>query len=1066
MRSTVALSLCRQSAVAVALWLAPQPCLIAGPIAPASVTPPQVPDATSVVNEQAVPASDRPVSPLEWIEALPLDGVSGRNVAPLLSEEGNGDVDGVVTWTVSSLGKRDSRAVIKVFVEVEGRDLLKGSSEAPIALEVCGYLVADTGSVIGHLSEEIPVESRHQVEIIEGGGLRFVGELPVPPGRSSFRVLIRNRETQRYFLGRCIVDIPTNKHDTPLLLPPLVADPTDRWVIALQHDLRLSEGPVSAPGIAGWPSAMPMWRSGEPLDLVIVGPDPDGHHRISARLVDRLGPTLLDVDLDVPQWALTSNGLSFFSASLAAPDVPEGEYRLEIVVTDEDSGATASQLVPVLIHDRADLRVWTDPGAPRARAPRSMAPQSQNTQTSATSAASPADDSPVLPAGTVTEEERFVGGDPDKPPPVGPIEALALGGVGARGAALLLSGQSGGEVDGAVVWTTAGSISGTEEVSITVIVEVEGRDLLAGSRELPIPIEVYGYLLDDTGTVIGHLSEGIVVDGRPWAEKIEETGLKFVGELRAPPGMYSFRILIRNRQSYRFFLARRDLDVRSDIGTDPFLLPPLTSEPGGRWEVVGQHDLDLEVARTSFHGIESWPSAMPAWRSEDPLDIVIGGSELVTGRVVSARLVDRVGRPIIDPDLDVEASLPSTGHLSFYRASVAAPDVPVGEYRLELAMTDNNTGQTVSQSLPVLIHDESNALVWTDPAAPRIAQPLSMPPRVGQPPTEELDQEAMRAAYVEALRLWSDEDTLTAKRALAELERPVEAAGSERRWRQLFTIERITALALAKSHPPSLMGVAFLHRDMYRWYLSRRETQLAQHSWQMAAMMARIAPSIDGWDPPEGFTECILLDLARHLAQTGQLHQAREVLEIAVEEVPTSAAALLGLGALYERTGHPEEAIEEFKKLVELHPENHEGRLRLAINRHRLGGDRAAEDLFRGLLTASSPQWIRTLAYQELSKLLVTQGRSEEAERVAREGMTEIPGNQRLRVLLAHALDQEQRPREATAEIERLSALGAEQTTSPRYQYSTWPDIDAERVRSTLAAAEDDGIEALREALQ
>jgi hypothetical protein len=80
--------------------------------------------------------------------------------------------------------------------------------------------------------------------------------------------------------------------------------------------------------------------------------------------------------------------------------------------------------------------------------------------------------------------------------------------------------------------------------------------------------------------------------------------------------------------------------------------------------------------------------------------------------------------------------------------------------------------------------------------------------------------------------------------------------------------------------------------------------------------------------------------------------------------------------------------------------------------------------------------------------------------------MAEIPGNQRLRILLAHALDQAHMPREATAEIEQLGALGAQQTTSPRYRYSMWPDIDADRVRSTLIAAEEQGVAALREALQ
>lgn len=1066
MSSRVVSNLCRRAAAAVVLWLAAQPCLIAGPTEWASSDSPQAATETSAPEPQSSAASNRHASRPDPIEALPLDGVGGRNVSPLLSDEGEGDVDGAVTWTVSGVRAGDDRVSIRFYVEVEGRGLLIGSHDVPIALDVYGYLVDDAGAVVGHLSQEIPIESLHHAQLIEDTGIRFVAELPAPPGRFSFRVLIRNRQTQRYFLGRCVVDAPTSEPDPQFLLPPLVADRTDSWVIALQHGLQVTGEHDAAPGIAPWPSAMPMWRAGVPLEVVLGGTDLADNRRVSARLTSRLGPPLLDVDLEVGPLVTTSHGLAFRRATVAPPEIPEGEYRLEIVVTDGETSASTSQWLPVLIHDRADLLVWTDPESPMVRGQKQVAPESRDPEAAANTGAPSEDGSPAPAEGSTSEQEHFVGGDPDAPPPTGPVESLALGGVGARGAALLLSGQSGGEVDGAVVWTTSGPIAGAEQVSIKVIVEVDGGELLTGSRVLPIPIEVYGYLVDGTGTVVGHLSEGLVIDGRPWAQKIEETGLKFVGDLRAPPGMYSFRILVRNRKSHRFFLARRDLDVRSDIGTDPFLFPPLVAEPEDSWEIVGQHDLELVAVKDSIQGIESWPAAMPAWRSEDPLEIVIGGSELSAGRQASARLVDRVGRPIIDPHLDVGLPIPSSQNLAFYRASVAAPDVPAGEYRLEILVTDSDTGQTVSQSLPVLIHDQGDSLVWTDPAAPRAVTSLSMPPRMGQQTAEDLDQEAMRTAYIEALRLWSEGDALAAKRNLAELERPVEVAASGRRWRQLFAIERITTLSLAKSHPPSLMAVAFLHRDMYRWYLSRRETKLAQHSWQMAAMMARMAPSIRGWDPPDGFTECMLLDLARHLAQTGQLQHAREVLQFAVEEVPNSAAAMLGLGALYERTGYPAEAVEELKQLVKVHPDNYEGRLRLALNRERTGGDSAAEELLRGLLTPSSPQWIRTVAYQELGRLLVDQGRVGEADLLLREAMADNPGNQRLRILLAHALDRAQKPREATAEIELLGARGARQTTSPRYRYSMWPDIDADRVRSILIAAEEEGVAALRKALQ
>jgi hypothetical protein len=109
--------------------------------------------------------------------------------------------------------------------------------------------------------------------------------------------------------------------------------------------------------------------------------------------------------------------------------------------------------------------------------------------------------------------------------------------------------------------------------------------------------------------------------------------------------------------------------------------------------------------------------------------------------------------------------------------------------------------------------------------------------------------------------------------------------------------------------------------------------------------------------------------------------------------------------------------------------------------------------------------WIRAVSYQELGRLLLRNDRGREAEELVGAGMLQIPENQHLPILMAHALDQGQRPRAATAVIEELEARGLRHTTSPRYRYSQWPDLDRERVRLTLEDAEAAGLAALREAL-
>jgi tetratricopeptide (TPR) repeat protein len=638
-------------------------------------------------------------------------------------------------------------------------------------------------------------------------------------------------------------------------------------------------------------------------------------------------------------------------------------------------------------------------------------------------------------------------------------------GVDARGAALLFSGQNGGEVEGATLWSAVEVDAENVRATIVVMAEVDGRELLAGSRYLPVPIEIYGYLIDDAGTVVGHLSEGLLIDDCDLVRAIRETGLKFVGELDAPAGLFSLRIIVRNRETRRFFLARRDLDIGDDLSSRPFLLPPLAAEPEGRWVVAGQYGIDPEALLEKMPGFGSWPAALPAWRSNEALKLVIGVAGQDARPRVSAHLFDPSGLPMPDPELTIGEEVATAGAVVFRRATVAGTDVPPGPYRLQLVLGDADSGETISQSLPVVIYEGAERLTWTDPAAPRGSRPEPLPSRVETDVIADAPEETARAAYTDALRLWSRGEVIDARRRLAGLEQPLAGADLSDPWRRIFTTERSTILALAEDLPASLVGVAMLHRDMYGWYLARRDTDLAEHSWQMAAMIAREARSIEGWQPPPGFSECLLLDLATKLAATGNLRSTKLALEAAAEIAPGSAAPQLGLGALHERTGNPAGAVDALQKLVRDHPENLEGRLRLSVNRRRLGAEKAAEKLLRGLLESSAPRWIRTLAYQELGGLLVSEGRIGEAVELLREGVRRIPDNQRLQILELRALDLAGRSQEADSVVKALGARISQQSTSPRYRYSRWPDLDGDRVRSTLDAAEAEGVAALKEAL-
>ncbi len=872
-------------------------------------------------------------------------------------------------------------------------------------IEIFGYLTDPSGTVVGQLAEGVTVADDGLAESLRLGGLKFVGEIRAPAGASSLRIAVRVRESGRHFLAGADVELPVSDIGGRFLLPPRVADRSGAWVIAYQPGLDPTPADADMPGADGLPTALPIWRSQQPLEMVVGRSEATAGETITVRVFDRNGAQVAEPELNLIGDAVSAGGLVVQRAAVAASGLSAGEYRMTLEVGDSALDQRVSRSLPVLISTTSEVAAWTDPEAPREPRPRPKKSPTEVPPPSEAESALTTGGEATAPATAVdTSLCRDPASEPGSPPMEGEpqsaprnIRLEPLLGVDARGAALLLSGQNGGDVEGATLWSVVEVDAETTRATIAVMAEVDGRELLAGSRYLPVPIEIYGYLIDDTGTVVGHLSEGLLIDDCGLVRAIRETGLKFVGELGAPAGLFSLRIIVRNRETRRFFLARRDLDVGNNLSSRPFLLPPLAAEPEGRWVVAGQHGIDPEVLLAKMPGLDSWPAAMPAWRSNEELKLVIGVADQDAQPRVSAHLVDPSGLPMPDPELTIGEWVATAGAVAFRRATVAGADVPPGPYRLQLVLGDADSGETISQSLPVVIYEGAERLAWTDPAAPRGSRPEPQPSRAEAEAITDAPEEALSAAYTDALRLWSRGEVIDARRRLAGLERPLAGGDVSDHWRRIFSTERGTILALAADHPASLVGVAMLHGDMYGWYQARRDTDLAEHSWQMAAMIARKARSIEGWQPPPGFSECLLLDLATKLAATGNWGSTKMALEAAAEVAPGSAAPQLGLGALHERTGDPAAAADAFQKLVRDHPDDPEGRLRLSVNQRRLGAEKAAEKLLRGLLEPSAPPWIRALAYQELGGLLVSVGRVGEAvellQRRRRGGYPTISGS-------------------------------------------------------------------------
>jgi predicted Zn-dependent protease len=266
--------------------------------------------------------------------------------------------------------------------------------------------------------------------------------------------------------------------------------------------------------------------------------------------------------------------------------------------------------------------------------------------------------------------------------------------------------------------------------------------------------------------------------------------------------------------------------------------------------------------------------------------------------------------------------------------------------------------------------------------------------------------------------------------------------------------------ALAKINPECLIPMAFLHRELYRGYAARNEGELAAHSRRMAITYAEQLARLE---PGNRFSERLMVNMAADLAQTGASSRAHELLGRTVRLDPGYRAALLSLGFSYEQNGAYYEAGMTYRRLVEAHSDDAEGRLRLAVNLIRVGNDDEGLEILRSLLGEDVLPWVKTIAAQELVRSLLETRKNEEAERAVRAALVQMPQDQRLWILLAGILEQSNRYDEAVEAVSNLPS--ATRGVSPRARYAEWPSLGVGASQSALAARSAEALPALRAAL-
>ena len=484
-------------------------------------------------------------------------------------------------------------------------------------------------------------------------------------------------------------------------------------------------------------------------------------------------------------------------------------------------------------------------------------------------------------------------GAQETPTPAPPIRVLTVQGVSVESAAILMSGQEGGEISlGALALPVKDELGKTR---VLLRLRMDGPSLLANQKGQTLRAELVLYALDAGNGVQASLMETVEVDLASLRTSVEQTGLDLLASLPLQPGQYSLRILARNLETGRLGARTMKLPVPQVAELDPS--PPIAP----------------------------------------PSD---GGDPIVTARSSTLGPFD----PPPFPDDPVRA---------------AAVRAPVPEVEVKPS--------------PLLTTAEGRKL-----------------------------RQAARDSYVEALELLAagqEAEALAAVRTLEDslLQRPDMAVRVD----DLAEIEGGVAAELAAVNPESLVPLMRLHRRLHEDATVRRRLQGSAMAREVFLRLIELYRQSGGQAELARRFEAAFGIL---LGRSGVMSRADQLLRRVLAEDPGNEIILLELATNAERRGMHAEATGFLNALLRAQPKHREARLRRALDLKRLGNEAEAMEGLRGLTREETVDWCLRIAYQELARML-TSRRLPGAEKLLREGLQRLPGDEKLTLLLAAALE-------------------------------------------------------------
>jgi VWFA-related protein len=223
----------------------------------------------------------------------------------------------------------------------------------PTALEVYAYAASEDGTVYDHLAQLARIDpARLDPDVL---GLSFFGNLAVPPGRYTVRLLVQERDSGASGVQLIDVNVPPYDPKVGFLLPPVLMEDAGRWV-SLEMNRRgaeRSEYPFQVDGKPFLPRASFELQPGAAEKLVLLAyepsrpGDPAASLQIRSSLRDRDGKLMPAGVIKIDKVQRDPSGIRTYVLGYTSEALSAGDYTLRIGIGEAGSQLEAYSLLRV-----------------------------------------------------------------------------------------------------------------------------------------------------------------------------------------------------------------------------------------------------------------------------------------------------------------------------------------------------------------------------------------------------------------------------------------------------------------------------------------------------------------------------------------------------------------------------------------------------------------------------------------------------------------------------------------------------------------------------------------------